>query len=214
MKPHGCSPLCCWLRSRCCGDRRFRAGAGLQQAAGARGRKSATDTSGNRAEFRYQAWRTWASTGWTGGRQGSTHDAETTGEGPARAQRVAGQYQQRFRIRDRRRSEGSRRLQFPAEQNSGIAATAFEPPRFPCYIGADDDSADRILDLRGLRCPQPVLRAKKALRDVAVGGALVLECTDPLTVIDVPHFVNQTGHRLADQRKQDDLYIFRIVKQR
>ncbi len=50
-----------------------------------------------------------------------------------------------------------------------------------------------VLDLRGLRYPQPVLRAKKALRKVPVGGALVLECTDPLTVIDVPHFVNQTG---------------------
>jgi tRNA 2-thiouridine synthesizing protein A len=73
---------------------------------------------------------------------------------------------------------------------------------------------DRILDLRGLRCPQPVLRAKKALRDVSVGGALVLECTDPLTVIDVPHFVNQTGHLLADQRREADLYVFRIVKQR
>jgi tRNA 2-thiouridine synthesizing protein A len=75
-------------------------------------------------------------------------------------------------------------------------------------------STDRILDLRGLRCPQPVLRAKKALRDVAIGSALVLECTDPLTVIDVPHFVNQTGHLLSDQRKQDGLYVFRIVKQR
>jgi tRNA 2-thiouridine synthesizing protein A len=79
---------------------------------------------------------------------------------------------------------------------------------------SSDPHADRILDLRGLRCPQPVLRAKKALRDVPVGGALVLECTDPLTVIDVPHFVRQTGHRLADQRREDDLYVFRIVKQR
>ena len=34
---------------------------------------------------------------------------------------------------------------------------------------------------------------------VAVGGVLVLECTDPLTVIDVPHFVAQTGHELAGQ---------------
>ena len=75
------------------------------------------------------------------------------------------------------------------------------------------DATDLVLDLRGLRCPQPVLRAKKALRGVAVGGGLVLECTDPLTVIDVPHFVNQTGHRLAEQARQDDLYIFRIVKQ-
>ena len=52
-------------------------------------------------------------------------------------------------------------------------------------------SNETILDLRGLRCPQPVLRAKKALRNVPVGGTLVMECTDPLTVIDVPHFARK-----------------------
>ena len=71
-----------------------------------------------------------------------------------------------------------------------------------------------VLDLRGLRCPQPVLRAKKALRNVPVGGTLVMECTDPLTVIDVPHFVNQTGHALSAQTRDGELYIFRIVKRR
>jgi len=71
-----------------------------------------------------------------------------------------------------------------------------------------------VLNLRGLRCPQPVLRAKKALRDVLVGGVLVMECTDPLTVIDVPHFVRQTGHELAEQRQDGPLYIFKLVKRR
>ncbi len=71
-----------------------------------------------------------------------------------------------------------------------------------------------VLDLRGLKCPQPVLRAKKALRAIPVGGTLVLECTDPLTVIDVPHFVNQTGHALAAQERNGGLYVFKIVKQR
>jgi tRNA 2-thiouridine synthesizing protein A len=75
-------------------------------------------------------------------------------------------------------------------------------------------SNETILDLRGLRCPQPVLRAKKALRNVSIGGTLVMECTDPLTVIDVPHFVNQTGHALSAQTHEGELYIFRIVKQR
>jgi tRNA 2-thiouridine synthesizing protein A len=73
---------------------------------------------------------------------------------------------------------------------------------------------DIVLDLRGLRCPQPVLRAKKALRNVPIGGVLVLECTDPLTLIDVPHFVNQTGHILQAQERNGKLYIFRIVKRR
>jgi tRNA 2-thiouridine synthesizing protein A len=69
-----------------------------------------------------------------------------------------------------------------------------------------------VLDLRGVRCPHVVLRAKKALRAVPVGGTLVLECTDPLTVIDVPHFVTQTGHALDRQELQGDLYVFHIVK--
>ena len=69
-----------------------------------------------------------------------------------------------------------------------------------------------VLDLRGLRCPQPVLRAKKALRGLAAGDALVLECTDPLTVIDVPHFCNQTGHQLSGQARKGEVYVFTIVK--
>lgn len=77
-----------------------------------------------------------------------------------------------------------------------------------------DDTQDTILDLRGIRCPHVVLRAKRALRDVPVGGALVLECTDPLAAIDVPHFVNQTGHLLTAQDIRDTLLTFRIEKQR
>ena len=78
----------------------------------------------------------------------------------------------------------------------------------------DSTSGDTVLDLRGLRCPQPVLRAKKALRTVPIGGVLVLECTDPLTEIDVPHFVRQTGHELTDQRRSGKLFIFKLVKRR
>jgi tRNA 2-thiouridine synthesizing protein A len=71
-----------------------------------------------------------------------------------------------------------------------------------------------VLNLRGLWCPQPVLRAKKALRTIPIGGVLVLQCTDPMTAVDIPHFVKQTGQRLVDQEKQGDLYVYRIVKQR
>lgn len=77
---------------------------------------------------------------------------------------------------------------------------------------ADNQSNETVLDLRGLRCPQPVLRAKKALRNVPSGGTLVLECTDPLTMIDVPHFCNQTGHALNGREQRGNLYIFTIVK--
>jgi len=76
------------------------------------------------------------------------------------------------------------------------------------------DQAETVLDLRGLHCPEPVLRAKKALRAVPMGGVLVLECTDPLTVIDVPHFVNQTGHTLDGRDRRGELYVFRITKRK
>jgi len=69
-----------------------------------------------------------------------------------------------------------------------------------------------VLDLRGLRCPYPVLRAKKAMRAMPVDAVLVLECTDPLAVIDVPHFVNQTGHELISLDSGDSLHVFRIRK--
>jgi tRNA 2-thiouridine synthesizing protein A len=85
---------------------------------------------------------------------------------------------------------------------------------FPPPMTSPQQPNEIVLDLRGLRCPQPVLRAKKALRNVPVGATLVMQCTDPLTVIDVPHFVNQTGHALSAQTRDGELYIFRIVKQR
>ncbi|MBX3518582.1 MAG: sulfurtransferase TusA family protein [Xanthobacteraceae bacterium] len=74
--------------------------------------------------------------------------------------------------------------------------------------------AETVLDLRGVRCPQVVLDAKKKLRDVPVGGVLVLECTDPLAAIDVPHFVRQTGNALLAEEKSGDLLVFRIEKRR
>ena len=76
------------------------------------------------------------------------------------------------------------------------------------------DTNETLLDLRGLNCPQPVLRAKKALRGIPIGGVLVLECTDPLTAIDVPHFVKQTGHTLETQEVRGPLYVFRIAKRK
>lgn len=70
------------------------------------------------------------------------------------------------------------------------------------------------LDLRGLLCPYPVLRAGKALRGIDLGDALILECTDPLTIIDIPHFVAQAGHALVEQHHENELFIFKVVRKR
>lgn len=72
--------------------------------------------------------------------------------------------------------------------------------------------ATKRLDLRGLNCPEPVLRASRAMREIEIGDVLVLECTDPLTTIDIPLFVSQTGHLLKEAERHDGLLIFTIVK--
>ena len=81
-------------------------------------------------------------------------------------------------------------------------------------VNAPPHAGETVLDLRGLNCPQPVLRAKKAMRTIPVGGVLILECTDPLSVIDIPHFARQTGHQLEAQEQRGPLYVFRLVKQK
>lgn len=53
-----------------------------------------------------------------------------------------------------------------------------------------------ILDLRGLKCPLPVLKARKAMKPLAAGSRIWLETTDPLAAIDIPAFCNENGHEL------------------
>lgn len=68
------------------------------------------------------------------------------------------------------------------------------------------------LDLRGLKCPLPVLRARKHLRDLAPGMRIVVETTDPLAVIDIPHFCQEDGHRLVSAAPAADGHTFLIEK--
>ena len=49
------------------------------------------------------------------------------------------------------------------------------------------------LDLRGLKCPLPALKTRKALSRMAAGEVLVIEGTDPLTSIDIPNLLRETG---------------------
>ena len=68
------------------------------------------------------------------------------------------------------------------------------------------------LDLRGLKCPLPALKTRKALKGIAAGEVLVVECTDPLAAIDIPHLVGQTGDLLDGAAQEGDLLVFRIRK--
>lgn len=71
--------------------------------------------------------------------------------------------------------------------------------------------AERELDLRGLKCPLPALKAGKALRELAPGDLLVVACTDPMAAIDIPNLCREAGHRLeASARDEAGALRFRI----
>ena len=64
--------------------------------------------------------------------------------------------------------------------------------------------AEKTMNLRGLKCPLPALRTRKALSALKSGDLLVIECTDPLTTIDIPNLLNQTGDKLEGQSKDEE----------
>lgn len=59
---------------------------------------------------------------------------------------------------------------------------------------------ETVYDLRGLKCPLPVLKTRRRLNDMRPGAALWVETTDPLAVIDIPHFCREHGHELVESR--------------
>lgn len=68
------------------------------------------------------------------------------------------------------------------------------------------------LDLIGLKCPLPVIRTRKALGKMAPGQWLEVHCTDPLSVIDIPNLIRETGDHVEIAERTDALIVFRIEK--
>ncbi len=72
--------------------------------------------------------------------------------------------------------------------------------------------AESTLDLRGLKCPLPALRTRKALKSMGAGDLLTVECTDPMARIDIPHLLRENGDLLESQEDRDGVLIFRMRK--
>lgn len=68
------------------------------------------------------------------------------------------------------------------------------------------------LDLRGLKCPLPVLHTRKALQTADPGTEFVVSCTDPMAAIDIPHLLQQLGDRLVSQERREGVIVFTIVR--
>ena len=76
----------------------------------------------------------------------------------------------------------------------------------------DGQPATRTIDTSGLACPLPVLKARKALIAMAPGERLALTATDPLAAIDIPHFCQESGHRLVAVDEHDGVLAFVIER--
>ncbi len=68
------------------------------------------------------------------------------------------------------------------------------------------------LDARGLNCPLPILKAKKALKDVAAGDTLKVLSTDPGSVNDFESFCRTTGNELLESGEEGGIYTYLIKK--
>lgn len=68
--------------------------------------------------------------------------------------------------------------------------------------------ADQVLDTKGLNCPLPILKAKKALAALPPGGTLEVIATDPGAVKDFAAFSRTTGHELLEQSTEGSVFRF------
>lgn len=68
------------------------------------------------------------------------------------------------------------------------------------------------LDLAGLKCPLPALKARKALKALKPGERLEVHCTDPLATIDIPNLLHELGDRLEATERDGNRIVFLIEK--
>ena len=68
------------------------------------------------------------------------------------------------------------------------------------------------LDARGMNCPLPILKTRKAINHINSGEILEVTSSDPGSVKDMAAFCDQTGHRLVSSNEAEDSYIFLIEK--
>lgn len=72
--------------------------------------------------------------------------------------------------------------------------------------------ADQVLDAKGLNCPLPILKAKKALKSMGGGTTLEIQSTDPGSVADFAAFCRTTGNELVEQNEEGGVWTYLIRK--
>jgi tRNA 2-thiouridine synthesizing protein A len=70
--------------------------------------------------------------------------------------------------------------------------------------------SNHFFDARSMKCPLPVLKARKLMKDLPAGDVLEIHATDPGAPGDFKHFCETTGHRLLDSKETDGVFVIRI----
>ena len=69
-----------------------------------------------------------------------------------------------------------------------------------------------VIDVRGLKCPLPVLKMERRLRSCPAGMRVIVLATDPLAALDIPNFCREAGHQLLAAERDDGALRFEIEK--
>ena len=75
-----------------------------------------------------------------------------------------------------------------------------------------DHSATITLDLTGLKCPLPVLRARRQIGKMEAGAVLEVRADDPAAPLDFDHFCHTGGHQLLESTENNGVFVMRIAK--
>jgi tRNA 2-thiouridine synthesizing protein A len=71
---------------------------------------------------------------------------------------------------------------------------------------------DKVLDAKGLACPLPIVKTKKAIEDLESGQILEVLATDKGAKNDLTAWASSTGHKLVESKEVDDVFVFYIKK--
>ncbi|MCY4142438.1 MAG: sulfurtransferase TusA family protein [Gammaproteobacteria bacterium] len=74
------------------------------------------------------------------------------------------------------------------------------------------EESTTVLDVKGLQCPMPLLKAKKALNEIAPGSFLQVIATDPGSVKDFQVFSRQSGHELIEMHEDEGVFRYLLKK--
>jgi len=86
------------------------------------------------------------------------------------------------------------------------------PSAYILHRMSELDSEPRLLDVKGLNCPMPLLKAKKALNEMPPQALLKVLATDPGSVRDFEVFSRQSGHELLEAGRDGDTYVYVLRK--